>query len=62
MIGNCVFMDRFGKLVGKGKYIMSDKPSILNREEILKRISDKPWVSPFEKIVAVYSPAVSRMK
>jgi methanogenesis imperfect marker protein 11 len=34
---------------------MNDKPRILNRQEILKRVSDKPWVSPFEKIVAVYS-------
>ena len=28
---------------------------MLTREEILERIRDKPWVTPFEKIVAVHS-------
>jgi len=29
---------------------------MLNRNEILNKIKDKPWVSPFEKIIGVYSP------
>jgi len=30
---------------------------VLNRDEILKRVEDKPWVSPFEKIIGVYNAA-----
>ncbi len=28
---------------------------MLTREQILKKIQDKPWISPFEKIIAIYS-------
>jgi methanogenesis imperfect marker protein 11 len=33
---------------------MVENDKILTREEIQARIKDKPWVSPFEKIVAIY--------
>ena len=29
---------------------------MLNQKDILKRTKDKPWVSPFEKIIGVFSP------
>jgi methanogenesis imperfect marker protein 11 len=29
---------------------------MLTRDEIIKRTKDKPWVSPFEKIIGLYSP------
>jgi methanogenesis imperfect marker protein 11 len=28
---------------------------MLSRDEVMERIKDKPWVSPFEKIVGIYS-------
>jgi methanogenesis imperfect marker protein 11 len=33
--------------------------TLLNRSEILKLSKDKPWVSPFEKIVAVHDKALN---
>lgn len=30
---------------------------MLTRDDILNRVKDKPWVSPFEKIVGIYDPS-----
>jgi len=34
-----------------------DGDLMLTRDDILSRVKDKPWVSPFVKIVGVYSPS-----
>ena len=30
--------------------------NMLTRKEVLERVSDKPWVSPFDKIISMFSP------